>query len=72
VRIIRIAAGFILLAVGAVLLVLPGPGWLTIAAGLALLGAEFPWAKRLNDRLISGAVRLADAARHLTRRRKRS
>jgi uncharacterized protein (TIGR02611 family) len=72
VRIVRITAGFILLAVGGVLLVLPGPGWLTIAAGLALLGAEFPWAKRFNERLKSGASRVADEAGNLVRRRKRS
>lgn len=33
------------------MVVLPGPGWLTIAAGLALLADEFPWARRELDRL---------------------
>ena len=46
----RIAAGFVLLAVGLALLVLPGPGWLTIAAGLALLASEYEWARALLDR----------------------
>jgi hypothetical protein len=31
------------------MLVLPGPGVLAIAGGLALLGKELPWAKRIND-----------------------
>jgi uncharacterized protein (TIGR02611 family) len=48
-RFIRIAAGFILLAAGIVMLVLPGPGWITIAAGLAVLAAHFQWARRLLD-----------------------
>jgi uncharacterized protein (TIGR02611 family) len=70
VRVVRITAGFTLLAIGSVLLVLPGPGWLTIAAGLALLGTEFHWAKRLNQRLKSSAVRLGDAVSSAARRRK--
>jgi uncharacterized protein (TIGR02611 family) len=32
-----------------VLLPLPGPGWLIIFAGLALLATEFAWAGRLLD-----------------------
>jgi hypothetical protein len=34
---------------GVILLVLPGPGFVLIAAGLALLAREFPWAKRPLD-----------------------
>ena len=35
-------------AVGGLLLVpLPGPGWLVVFLGLAILGTEFAWAKRL-------------------------
>jgi hypothetical protein len=40
-------AGFILILVGAALLVLPGPGWLLIFAGLAVLATEYVWAQRL-------------------------
>jgi uncharacterized protein (TIGR02611 family) len=47
----RILIGFTLLAVGLALLVLPGPGWLTLAAGLALLATEFAWARSLLDRM---------------------
>ena len=50
-RIAKTVAGFLLLAAGAVMLVLPGPGWLTIFAGLALLASEFEWAQHLLDRL---------------------
>jgi uncharacterized protein (TIGR02611 family) len=46
-RIVKIVLGFTLLAIGAALLVLPGPGWLTIALGLALLAGEYVWADRL-------------------------
>jgi uncharacterized protein (TIGR02611 family) len=55
VRIARTAAGGVLLVAGIAMLVLPGPGWLTIAAGLAILATEFAWARRLLDQLKDGA-----------------
>ena len=56
-RAIRVVAGFGLLLGGVVLLVLPGPGWLTIIAGLALLSTEYAWARRLLDSLKHTAER---------------
>lgn len=50
--------GFALLVIGVALLVLPGPGWLIIIAGLAVLATEFVWAERLLD----GAKRQAKRA----------
>ncbi len=32
---------------GLLLIPLPGPGWLIVFGGLALLATEFPWAERL-------------------------
>jgi tellurite resistance protein TerC len=46
----RIAVAFvggIVLAVGVVMLVLPGPAVVVIPAGLAILATEFRWARRL-------------------------
>lgn len=41
-----------ILAVGGLLLVpLPGPGWLVVFLGLAVLGTEFHWARRAAARL---------------------
>lgn len=40
------AVGFPILATGIALLVLPGPGLLVMAAGLAILSLEFEWAER--------------------------
>lgn len=57
-RFLRILMGFTLLAIGAVLLVGPGPGWLVILLGLGLLAAEFVWARRLLDSMKEKAVRL--------------
>lgn len=39
--------GVAVVAVGVVLLPLPGPGWLIIFGGLGILASEYPWAARL-------------------------
>jgi uncharacterized protein (TIGR02611 family) len=49
VRMARIGAGTGLVILGLFLLVLPGPGILTIAGGLAILAVDFEWARRLLD-----------------------
>jgi len=49
-RVYRVLVGVLggLIALGGLLLVpLPGPGWLVVFLGLAILGTEFAWAKRL-------------------------
>jgi uncharacterized protein (TIGR02611 family) len=55
VRIARTVAGGVVLVAGIAMLLLPGPGWLTIAAGLAILATEFVWARRMLDQLKDGA-----------------
>jgi len=57
-RIFRIVFGFTLLAIGIVMIVTPGPGWLTILLALGVLAAEFVWARRLLDRLKEQGERL--------------
>jgi uncharacterized protein (TIGR02611 family) len=47
VRLIIALLGLLIIAVGIVLLPLPGPGWLIIFGGLALWSLEFTWAARL-------------------------
>ena len=39
--------GGLVVAVGLVTIPLPGPGWLTVIAGLFVLATEFTWAERL-------------------------
>src|SRR5687767_14535857 len=48
-RVLKVGTGFLLLVVGGVLAIpgVPGPGFLVLFAGLALLSAEFVWALRL-------------------------
>lgn len=43
------SVGVLVIAAGIALLPLPGPGWLVIFAGLAVLATEFSWARRLLD-----------------------
>ncbi len=62
-RLIKIVIGFTLLLAGVVLLLTPGPGALTIIAGLALLAAEFLWARRLLERLKAHAVKIRESVR---------
>lgn len=50
-RAFSIAAGATLMAVGALLLLTPGPGLLALLAGAAILARESPRAARTFDRL---------------------
>ena len=40
-------SGFAVTILGIALLVLPGPGFVVVAAGLAILATEYAWAQRL-------------------------
>jgi uncharacterized protein (TIGR02611 family) len=55
---LKIVFGFTLLALGIIVIVTPGPGWLTTLLALGVLAAEFVWARRLLDRLKERGVRL--------------
>lgn len=50
--------GFVVIVVGLILVPLPGPGWLIVFLGVAVLSTEFPAAQRLVDR-VRRVVRLA-------------
>ena len=53
-RVQRFAAGLgggIVLIVGIIAIPYPGPGWLIVFAGLAILGREFAWANKILQRL---------------------
>jgi len=46
-RIVVMVGGGTVLAIGIALIVLPGPAFIVIPAGLAILAIEFAWARRL-------------------------
>jgi uncharacterized protein (TIGR02611 family) len=50
-RLIVIVFGFTLLAAGVAMIFLPGPAFVFIPAGLAILATEFLWAKKLLQRV---------------------
>jgi uncharacterized protein (TIGR02611 family) len=60
-------AGFVVLAGGILMLVLPGPGLLVMAIGLAMLALEFNWAERL---LVLTVERLHKTREMISRKRK--
>lgn len=49
-KIVVTTVGITVVLIGIALLVLPGPGWLTIFLGLGILGTEFAVIRRFNGR----------------------
>jgi uncharacterized protein (TIGR02611 family) len=58
--------GFAVVLIGVVLIPLPGPGWLIVFGGLAILATEYVWAQRL----LSYSKRRVGQARDVVLRRK--
>jgi uncharacterized protein (TIGR02611 family) len=56
-RVIVIVVGFTVLLIGLALLVLPGPAFVVIPIGLAILATEFVWARKLLHRVKREAAR---------------
>src|SRR5215213_3986413 len=46
-RLAVIVAGGLVVIVGLIMVPYPGPGWLTVFAGLAILSTELVWAQKL-------------------------
>lgn len=55
-RLMVFILGVAVLAAGAAMLVLPGPGIVVIIVGLVILASEFTWAERVLDRTTSTAA----------------
>ena len=54
-RLMFVALGLVVLGIGIAMLALPGPAFVVIPVGLAILSLEFEWAERLLERaLIKG------------------
>jgi tellurite resistance protein TerC len=62
-RVVVFVVGMTLLAVGIAMIVLPGPAVVMIPLGLAVLAAEFAWARRWLWRLKRSAGKLGDYLR---------
>ncbi|WP_336659812.1 TIGR02611 family protein [Leucobacter sp. USHLN153] len=55
--------GALVVVVGLILVPLPGPGWLIVFFGLAILGSEFHWARRLLGWARQTVARVAESWR---------
>ncbi len=62
-KIVIAVIGGTLILLGIIMLVIPGPGWLTIFGGLAVLASEFAWAKWLLKHAQERAAKLMEAAK---------
>lgn len=61
-RVAVTVAGLLVVLAGVLMLVLPGPGIITIIAGLAILATEYMWAEHLLQTAKSRATRAKEAA----------
>ncbi len=50
-RIVVTVIGFIVLIIGILLIVFPGPAFIVIPIGLAILATEYEWAKKVFDKI---------------------
>jgi uncharacterized protein (TIGR02611 family) len=69
----RIAFGILgglILAAGVVMLVTPGPAFVLIPVGLAMLALEFEWAERLLVKALTQAEKAREKARGMSTGRK--
>lgn len=56
-RLVVLVLGLSVLAVGAAMIVLPGPAFIVIPAGLAILATEFAWARHVLHKMKEQAMR---------------
>ena len=69
-RVVRglfVLVGFTLLLAGLAMLVAPGPAFVVIPVGLAILSLEFRWAENMLERSLEQADRAAQKASETTR-----
>jgi uncharacterized protein (TIGR02611 family) len=62
--------GFVLLLMGLIMMVTPGPGLLFIFFGLTILALELEWARELNKQGLQGLEKLVAKIKQLFKRKK--
>lgn len=62
--------GFLLLMLGLIMMVTPGPGLLFIFFGLTILALELEWARELNKQGMQGLERLMSKFKNWMKRKK--
>ena len=61
--------GFILLILGLIMMVTPGPGLLFIFFGLSVLALEIEWARELNKQGLQGLEKLVAKAKSIFKKK---
>lgn len=62
--------GFILLIMGLIMMVTPGPGLLFVFFGLTILALELEWARELNKQGMQGLEKIVAKLKKLFKRQK--
>jgi uncharacterized protein (TIGR02611 family) len=69
--ILTMVVGFVLLILGLIMMVTPGPGILFIFFGLSILALEIEWARELNKQGVQGLERIVNKLKAFFKRKKR-
>ena len=67
--ILTMVVGFVLLLMGLIMMVTPGPGLLFIFFGLSILALEIEWARELNKQGLQGLEKLMAKVKSLFRKK---
>ncbi len=62
--------GFVLLLMGLIMMVTPGPGLLFIFFGLSILALEIEWARELNKQGLQGLEKLVAKLKSLFKKKR--
>ncbi len=68
--VLTMVVGFVLLLLGLIMMVTPGPGLLFIFFGLSILALEIEWARELNKQGLQGLERLVAKIKSIFRKGK--
>jgi uncharacterized protein (TIGR02611 family) len=68
--VLTMLVGFVLLIMGLIMMVTPGPGLLFIFFGLSILALEIEWARELNKQGLQGLERIVAKLKSIFKRNK--
>jgi uncharacterized protein (TIGR02611 family) len=68
--VLTMIVGFILLVMGLIMLVTPGPGLLFIFFGLSILALEIKWAQEVNKQGMQGLEKIVASIKSFFKRKK--
>jgi uncharacterized protein (TIGR02611 family) len=68
--VLTMVVGFVLLILGLIMMVTPGPGLLFVFFGLSILALEIEWARELNKQGMQGLERIVAKIKEFFKRKK--